>query len=124
MTQCGGGFDVGVAEHMGHLGGEGNEAVMLLCGADGGSSAAIRGVQQVRFYKNGKAVMDFIIAFFEKEQEELAYRIYMTDALKALGGLNIRYYDILARQRKPQDNRSGAEIAADVIKRCGLVVKS
>ena len=68
--------------------------------------------------------MDFIIAFFEKEQEELAYRIYMTDALKALGGLNIRYYDILARQRKPQDNRSGTEIAADVIKRCGLVVKS
>ena len=68
--------------------------------------------------------MDFIIAFFQKEQEELAYRVYMTDAIKALGGINVRFYDLLAPQRKPKDNRSGAEIAADVIKRCGLVVKS
>ncbi len=68
--------------------------------------------------------MNFIIAFFQKEQEELAYRIYMTDAMKALCNINLRYADILAHRRKPKDNRSGEEIAADVIKRCGLVVKT
>lgn len=68
--------------------------------------------------------MDFIIAFFQKEQEELAYRIYMTDAMKAMCNINLRYTDILSHRRKPKDNRSGAQIAADVIKRCGLVVKT
>ncbi len=69
--------------------------------------------------------MDFVTAFFKKEQEELAYKIYVTDALKALANMNVRFYDIFpAPQRKPKDNRSGAEIAADVIKRCGLVVKN
>lgn len=65
----------------------------------------------------------------------MAYKIYVTDALKnisentakcaalASGGsyISTRYADML----KPQaiDVRTGDEIAADVIKKAGLVVK-
>ena len=71
--------------------------------------------------------MDFIVALFQKEQEDMAYRIYVTDALKLLTEngnqtLNIRFAELLEKRNKPQDNRSGEEIVADVIKRCGLVV--
>ena len=71
--------------------------------------------------------MDFIVALFQKEQEDMAYRIYVTDALKLLTEngnrtLNIRFTELLEKRNKPQDNRSGEEIVADVIKRCGLVV--
>ena len=71
--------------------------------------------------------MDFIVALFQKEQEDMAYRIYVTDALKLLTEngnrtLNFRFAELLEKRNKPQDNRSGEEIVADVIKRCGLVV--
>ena len=71
--------------------------------------------------------MDFIVALFQKEQEDMAYRIYVTDALKLLTEngnrtLNIRFAELVEKRNKPQDNRSGEEIVADVIKRCGLVV--
>ena len=56
------------------------------------------------------------------------YRVYVTDALKLLTEngnltLNVRFAELLEKLNKPQDNRSGEEIVADVIKRCGLVVK-
>lgn len=68
-----------------------------------------------------------MVALFNKEQEEMAYRIYVTDALKVISengnrALNARFIDLLSQTKKPKDRRSGAEIAADVIKRCGLVV--
>lgn len=64
--------------------------------------------------------------------EQKAYRAYVTDALKAIaentaryaGGsyLNERYVDRI--QRRHADHRSGEEIAADIIKKCGLKVVS
>lgn len=71
--------------------------------------------------------MAFIIALFKKEREELAYKSYVTDALQILSEntgrkIGIRYIEILEKLHKPKDNRSGAEIAADVIKKAGLVV--
>lgn len=66
----------------------------------------------------------------ERERNE-AYRVYVTDALrivsentaKFVGGHSIgkRYIDVV-RPRK-QDERSCEEITADIIARCGLVVK-
>ena len=35
---------------------------------------------------------------------------------------NVRFIELLEKLGKPKDNRSGAEIAADVIKKAGLVV--
>lgn len=61
-----------------------------------------------------------------------AYRIYVTDALRIVakntaryvGGnyIKARYADII--ELKKQDNRTCEEITADVVARCGLVVKA
>jgi hypothetical protein len=64
-------------------------------------------------------VKDFCIASFKREQEELAYKIYMSDALKLIaentakfgqGGsyIKARYYDII--NPKPVDNRTEEEV--------------
>lgn len=66
----------------------------------------------------------------EKSRND-AYRIYVTDALRIVaentaryaGGnyIKARYADII--EPKKQDNRTCEEITADVVARCGLVVK-
>lgn len=71
--------------------------------------------------------MAFIIALFNKECEELAYKSYVADALQILSEntgrkINDRYIEVLEKLHKPKDNRSGIEIAEDVIKKAGLVV--
>ena len=67
----------------------------------------------------------------EREKTE-AYRIYVTDALRVVAEntarfasgnyIKARYADMI--EPKKQDNRTGDEIVADIIKRAGLVVKS
>ena len=66
----------------------------------------------------------------EREKTE-AYRIYVTDALRVVAEntarfasgnyIKARYADMI--EPKKQDNRTGDEIVADIIKRAGLVVK-
>lgn len=75
--------------------------------------------------------MRYCIAKNREMQEEKAYRIYMSDTLNIIakntgryaGGefMTVRYADLI--NPKPRDERSCEEITADVIKRCGLVVK-
>lgn len=48
-----------------------------------------------------------------REQEKRAYQIYITDALKIIGGLNIRYVDML----KPQAAQESAEEIIERMKR-------
>ena len=60
-----------------------------------------------------------------------SYRIYVTDALRVVAEntarfasgnyIKARYADMI--EPKKQDNRTGDEIVADIIKRAGLVVK-
>ena len=74
--------------------------------------------------------MSYASAKFEEWDKELAYQIYMTDALRMIaentaklsGGsyMTKRYAEVLVKE-KP-DNRTGDEIAADIIKKAGLVV--
>ena len=60
-----------------------------------------------------------------------AYRIYVTDALRLVAENTARYASgdyIKARyadmiEPKKQDNRTCEEITADVVARCGLVIK-
>lgn len=67
----------------------------------------------------------------EKAKTE-AYRIYVTDALRFVAENTARYASgryIKARysdmiEPKKQDNRTCEEITADVVARCGLVVKA
>lgn len=75
--------------------------------------------------------MGYCLARYEQEQERKAYRIYVTDALRVIGENTARYAgggyiaerfaDVL--DRKPPDRRSLEEITAEIVARCGLVVK-
>lgn len=71
-------------------------------------------------------VVDYCVSRYKHKQEEKAFRSYVADALmhicnniaEAFGGTTIhtRYIDL----GKPMDNRSGDEVAIDVIQRAGL----
>lgn len=74
--------------------------------------------------------MRYATARFNQHQRDLAYRIYVTDCLRMAtentakmsqgSYIAARFYDII--NPKPVDNRSGNEIAADIIKRAGIEV--
>ena len=63
-----------------------------------------------------------------QQAKDTAYRVYVTDCLKLIAentgniSLKLRYYDII--HPKKADNRTCEEITADIVARCGLVVKS
>lgn len=74
-------------------------------------------------------------ARIEQEAERINYQIYVTDTLRAITQLCSRavigqavecerFVDFLQgiQQSQPEDGRTGEEIAADVIRRCGLKV--
>lgn len=71
------------------------------------------------------------MARFNEKARNDAYRIYVTDALRIVGENTARYASgnyIKARyadmiEPKKQDNRTCEEITADVVARCGLVVR-
>jgi len=54
--------------------------------------------------------MRYVMARKEKEYRDTAYRIYVTDALKVLGGLNIRYADLF----KPEETRTASDIKISI----------
>lgn len=61
------------------------------------------------------------MARLEESDRDMAYRFYITDALQNIpqNKYNVkRFYDII--NPKPEDNRSGDEIAVDVISKLGL----
>ena len=71
--------------------------------------------------------MNYMVARFLQETEDLSYRIYTTDMLRVVAmGQRIQSVQRFAEliDHAPQDQRSGDEIAADVIQRCGLKVKN
>lgn len=69
-------------------------------------------------------MLDYARILEDERAKEYTYRIYVSDALKILGenlahafggnALNVRLYDILERNKEPEDNRSGEEIIADM----------
>ena len=74
--------------------------------------------------------MRYAVARYQSQQRDLAYRIYVADCLRIItentakigGGsyITAKLFDII--NPKPVDNRSGEEIAADIIKRAGIEV--
>ena len=70
------------------------------------------------------------MARYQSQQRDLAYRIYVADCLRIIsentakmgGGsyITAKLSDII--NPKPADNRTGEEIAADIIKRAGIEV--
>lgn len=73
-----------------------------------------------------RAILSALPYVIENEIEQLKYRIYVTDALYVIsnGRLSKRYYDIANVPKPREDDRTGDEIAADVIERIGLSYES
>ena len=74
--------------------------------------------------------MRYAMARYQSQQRDLAYRIYVSDCLRIIsentakigGGsyITAKLSDII--NPKPADNRTGEEIAADIIKKAGIEV--
>lgn len=74
--------------------------------------------------------MRYAMARYQSQQRDLAYRIYVADCLRIIsentakmgGGsyITAKLADII--NPNPVDNRTGEEIAADIIKRAGIEV--
>ena len=74
--------------------------------------------------------MRYAVARYQSQQRDLAYRIYVADCLRIIsentakmgGGsyITAKFPDII--NPKPVDNRTGEEIAADIIKQAGIEV--
>ena len=74
--------------------------------------------------------MRYAMARYQSQQRDLAYRIYIGDCLRIIGentaNMGSGHYiidkisDII--NPKPVDNRTGEEIAADIIKQAGIEV--
>lgn len=69
------------------------------------------------------AFMGYALARWHREQEETAYRIYMSDSVNAYAQgkyLQARYWELL-HPRKVED---AADVVASVVERAGLVMIS
>ena len=69
--------------------------------------------------------MRYVVARYKKEQRDMAYRFYVSDSLHFMNQdkyINVRLYDLI-HSHVTVDNRTGDEIAIDVINNAGLVVK-
>ena len=76
--------------------------------------------------------MDHCIATFQKKNEEIAYKIYITDALKLISEntaglvkgkiMSKRFCEIAYEEKKQEPEKSAEEIIAEVNKKAGLVM--
>lgn len=74
--------------------------------------------------------MRYAIARYQSQQRDLAYRIYVADCLRIISEntakmsngsyVTAKFSDIISH--KKVENRTGEEIAADIIKRAGIEV--
>ena len=67
-------------------------------------------------------MIDHCVGFFQKKQEEKLYRVYVTDALKALCDntskmisgkavtMNMRYKDLIDNEPQKEDTRTAEEV--------------
>lgn len=58
--------------------------------------------------------MRYVSARLEQNLRDDAYRFYVTDALKAIGGLDKRYYDIIEFKPPIEETRTPEEIIANI----------
>jgi hypothetical protein len=54
--------------------------------------------------------MRYAEARYNQYNRDFSYRIYVTDALKEIGGLNIRFADLF----KPEETRTAGEIIGGI----------
>lgn len=69
------------------------------------------------------AILASLPYVIKRLDEDRLYRYYVTDSLYYMRRNNMlsnRFYDIVNKRTQEQDNRTGDEIAADIINRMGL----
>lgn len=59
--------------------------------------------------------MRYVIARYNQYQRDCAYRIYVTDGIKYLAGLNMRYADFL----KQEETRTAEEVIDGIRNKLG-----
>ena len=74
--------------------------------------------------------MRYAMARYQSQQRDLAYRIYVSECLRMIGEntakvsggsyMTAKFEEIISQ--KPADNKTGEEIAADIIKMAGIEV--
>lgn len=62
-------------------------------------------------------IAQHIQAQVRRESEEHAYRVYVTDALFALGRMKRRWEDIMQDARRPEETRSAGEIKEHMLQK-------
>lgn len=70
--------------------------------------------------------MRYAFSRYTEYQRDQTYRIYLTDELymRSRNMTHVKKYsELISPEQQPIDERSGDEIAADIIARAGLVVK-
>lgn len=75
-------------------------------------------------------IIRLIASEYRREQEAIAYRIYVTDTLRVMventarfaGGsyVKARFYDMVYGAKKQVNEKSGDEIVAEIVSRAGL----
>ena len=78
-------------------------------------------------------IVDHCVSLFNSRAKERLYQTYITDTLKCLndnlakviGGTSIkaRYYDLLEAGSQKESEKTGDEIAIEIIRKAGLKVK-
>ena len=76
--------------------------------------------------------MQYLLARRREDSRETGYRVYITDALKAvaentarIGGgqtLTIRWADTLDRTRGPEEDRPASEIISEIAEKAGIII--
>ena len=74
--------------------------------------------------RSAAAIVTALPFLIRKNRDEYLYRVYMTEMLRGVTGANVSYYKLIDDEPEPVDDRTGDEIALDIIKRAGLEVKS
>lgn len=76
---------------------------------------------------NIKTLMRYALARYTSHQRDMAYRIYVTETLRAMskgGYINTSFADVIKPKKQlPEDTRTGEEIAFDVLQRLGIEVR-
>lgn len=65
--------------------------------------------------------MRYVKSRFQTENQDLAYRIYVTDSVKSVFGLNRRYYDLIKtdfeRETYVEETRTPEEIKNSIMEK-------
>ena len=65
--------------------------------------------------------MRYVASRLEQEFRDVAYRIYISESFRAITHIDIGYSDMIDNTAK-NDEKSGDEIAADIIEKLGLKI--